>query len=370
MQITAAIPQLRTIDLAASIDFSVKPTRIRLRAAVALAAVAVLTRPLEAQTTASPNGTIVRSEPCPPRPTRAYDQYVESTKAEYFRQIEAARKIDSTVRPPTDFSRILLTREDYDRREGYTGVECQRIQYMSDGLKIAGYLWKPRDANGKHLPLVIFNRGGTRERSKLTPWMAGGFYEFVSRGYVVLASQYRGVDGGEGSEEYGGADVHDVLNLVPAARSLGYVDMDNVFLFGNSRGGMMTYLALKQGMKANAAAVMSGISDLSGNAEDHPEYYPESYRSLIPDYASRPADAMRERSVVAWAETIRTPLLILHGTADPIVSARRPLELAQRLQALGATYELVMYANDGHGLPMSRVDSDRRVAEWFARYRR
>lgn len=65
---------------------------------------------------------------------------------------------------------------------------------------------------------MIFNRGGNRERSKLTPWMADGFYEFVSREFVVIASQYRGVDGGEGSDEYGGGDVHDVLNLVPLAR--------------------------------------------------------------------------------------------------------------------------------------------------------
>ncbi len=78
-----------------------------------------------------------------------------------------------------------------------------------------------------------------------TPWMADGFYEFVSNGFVVVASQYRGADGGEGKEEYGGADIADVLNLIPLAKSLGYADMKNVFMFGNSRGGMMTYLALK-----------------------------------------------------------------------------------------------------------------------------
>jgi dipeptidyl aminopeptidase/acylaminoacyl peptidase len=79
---------------------------------------------------------------------------------------------------------------------------------------------------------------------------------------------------------------------------------------------------------------------------------------------------MRERSAVAWPEKIGAPLLILHGTADAIVSASRALEFAQRLQALGATYELVMYANDGHGLPMNRRDSDRRVVEWFRKYLR
>lgn len=279
-----------------------------------------------AQGAVPPDGTIVETTPCPPRPTTP--------------------------------------------GEADPGIECLRIGYTSDGLRVVGYIWKPRDTGGRRLPLVIFNRGGTRERSRLEPWMAGGFREFVSRGFVVIGSQYRGVDGGEGVEEYGGADVRDVLNLVPLARSLDYVDMRNVFVFGNSRGGMMTYLALKHGLPVNAAAVMSGITDLAGNAEDQPGYYPASYAGLIPDYAHRPAEAMRERSAVAWPERIGAPLLILHGAADTIVSARRALEFAQRLQAIGATYELVLYAGDDHGLRTNRRDADARVVAWFTRHLR
>src|SRR6185369_8758903 len=95
---------------------------------------------------------------------------------------------------------------------------------------------------------IIYNRGGNREFSKLMPWMQYGFYDYVSNGFVVIGSQYRGVDGGEGREEFGGAEIHDVLNLIPLAKSLGYVDMDNVFILGVSRGGMETYLALKNGI--------------------------------------------------------------------------------------------------------------------------
>ncbi len=101
---------------------------------------------------------------------------------------------------------------------------------------------------------------------------------------VVIGSQYRGNDGGEGKEEYGGADVRDVMNLIPLARSLGYVDMNNVFLFGVSRGGMETYLALKNSIPVNAAAISGGVTDLFGNAKDHPDYVANIYRELIPDF--------------------------------------------------------------------------------------
>ncbi len=131
-------------------------------------------------------------------------QYAGATVAAYRRQVEAAWKLDSSVRMPADTTGLVLSRAEFDRREAYAGIDCRRIRYMSDGLKVVDYIWRPRESTGGKLPLVIFNRGGNRERSRLTPWMAGGFYEFISSGFVVIASQYRGVDGGEGNEEYGG----------------------------------------------------------------------------------------------------------------------------------------------------------------------
>jgi dipeptidyl aminopeptidase/acylaminoacyl peptidase len=252
-----------------------------------------------------------------------------------------------------------------DPRVDYAGFECYRLRYWSDGLQVVGYLWKPKHTAGATMPLVIFNRGGNRERSKLTPWMANGFREFVAAGFAVLASQYRGVDGGEGMEQYGGDDIHDVLNLFPLARSLGYLDMDNVFLFGHSRGGMMTYLALKANAPVRAAAVTSGVANLSGNAIDHPDLIENVFKPLIPDFAAHREERMRERSAVEWPERLNVPLLIMHGAADQQISATRTLELAQKLQALGKTYELVIYAGDDHGLSRNRIESDRRIIEWF-----
>jgi dipeptidyl aminopeptidase/acylaminoacyl peptidase len=269
---------------------------------------------------------------------------------------------------PPDFEKRILSREEFEKRKAYDGIDCQRIEYLSDGLKVVGYIWKPKNSEGKKLPLIIFNRGGNRERSKLEPWMAGGFYEFVSNGFVVIGSQYRGADGGEGKEEYGGADLHDVLNLLPLARSLSYVDMNNVFMFGNSRGGMMTYLALKQNVPVNAAAVLSGVTDLPGNAQDHPELVSTIYQELIPDFEKRRDEAMRERSAVQWPEKINVPLLIMHGTADRSIGAGRTLAFAQKLQDMGKNYELIIYAGGDHGLTLDRADTERRVLEWFRRH--
>jgi dipeptidyl aminopeptidase/acylaminoacyl peptidase len=93
-----------------------------------------------------------------------------------------------------------------------------RITYLSDGLKVTGFLAEPKE-KGKY-PCIIANRGGNRAFAQWdTLRMALYLGRMSTWGYVVIASQYRGNDGGEGQEEFGGKDVNDVLNLIPALKA-------------------------------------------------------------------------------------------------------------------------------------------------------
>lgn len=159
-----------------------------------------------AQTDTLSDGTIVEQTPCAPNPVRTYEQYVEAFKRRQTAEVEAAKREGFHLERPADISQGLASREEFERRRAYVRFECRRITYLNDGLKVVGFIWKPQDTAGKQFPLIIFNRGGNREFGKLTPWFHLGFYAYVSHGFVVIASQYRGNDGGEGREEYGGVD--------------------------------------------------------------------------------------------------------------------------------------------------------------------
>jgi hypothetical protein len=94
-------------------------------------------------------------------------------------------------------------------------IEIHDITYLSDGLKVKGYMAQPKSA-GKH-PVIIWNRGGNREFSLVEP---DKLKPYARHGYIAVASQYRGNGGSEGHEEFGASDVNDVLNLIPLIRSL------------------------------------------------------------------------------------------------------------------------------------------------------
>lgn len=320
-----------------------------------------------AQNAKQPDGTIVESQPCAVQPKRTYEQYIEETKKRSEEEVFEAKREGVTLDSERDFRGRLLPKEEFERRENFSDYDCQKIKYLSDGLKVVGFIWKPKKTNDKKLPLVIANRGGNQEYGKLTA--ASFYYPLVSQGFAVVASQYRGNDGGEGKEEYGGADVNDVLSLVPLARSLGYVDLNNVFLLGASRGAMQSFLAVKKGMPVNAIAVFGGLNDLIAAAKERPGLVVNVWSKLIPNFAEKGEEALRERSATYFSDKINVPVLIFQGGADwRSNTGSQALGLANKLQFAGKTYELIVYANDDHGTNCNRLDRERRTVEWFRKF--
>ena len=135
----------------------------------------------------------------------------------------------------------------------------EKIIYSSDGLRVRGYISYPSDKSKKY-PCVIWNRGGIGNKGAIDSFTARGIYgQLASWGYVVFATQYRGNDGGEGQDEFGGDDVNDVLNLIPLADEIDNADATKWGIEGWSRGGMMTYLALTR-TNLFKCAIVNGLS--------------------------------------------------------------------------------------------------------------
>ncbi|HJQ31091.1 MAG TPA: prolyl oligopeptidase family serine peptidase [Pyrinomonadaceae bacterium] len=267
---------------------------------------------------------------------------------------------------PDRFKR-LYAREAVERMRASQDLELLKIKYMSDGLKVAGFIYKPKDVGGKRLPAVIWNRGGVGEDTIISVANFLDLYEmhrYASEGFVVLASQYRGYDGGEGRDEVGGADTDDVLNLVALARSLGYVDAERVFMFGFSRGAQMTLQAIRRGAPLRAAVVVGAPTDMELSFRENPGIR-DLARTNWAGGEARLAENMESRSAVRWAEQINVPLLIFQGGADPAVSPAHALELARRMDEAGNLYELAVYARDDHFVTRNAEERLSRTVEWF-----
>ena len=243
------------------------------------------------------------------------------------------------------------------------------ISYWSDGLKVKAYAIEPVKT-GKY-PCVIFNRGGNRSFGMLRPYrialIAG---KLASKGYVIIASNYRGVDGGEGMEEFGGNDVNDVLNLIPALGQMEKADTTKLGMYGWSRGGMMTYIALSKTNKIKAAVVGGAVSDSFESIRDRPEMETYVYSELVPNYKENKEEALFQRSAIKWPEKFpkTVPLLMMHGNSDWRVKAEQSLNLALQLEKHRVPYRLIIFEGADHGISEFDSEVDQQIILWFDRY--
>jgi dipeptidyl aminopeptidase/acylaminoacyl peptidase len=70
------------------------------------------------------------------------------------------------------------------------------------------------------------------------------------------------------------------------------------------------------------------------------------------------AERYRDRSPVNRAGAIVDPLLVLHGSADPVVPLAQSLAVVERLTRLGRTVEHHVYEGEGHGWSNAAVVLD------------
>lgn len=256
-----------------------------------------------------------------------------------------------------------------DLSQKLQGVDYFKISYKSDNNTVIAYLAKPK-ASIKY-PCIIANRGGNREFGS---WNSYGIAFRLGRmaewGYTVIASQYRGNDGGTGQEEFGGKEINDVLNLVDVLGELGYADTSKIGMYGGSRGGMMTYLSLKKSCQFKAAAVIAGAANSFANISSRPEMETHVYAELVPDYWNNKTEELKKRSAVYWADEMckTTPLLLMHGSSDWRVPPRESMELVDSLMKYKHPTRFILYEGADHGLSEFRNESYEMIKDFFQAY--
>lgn len=247
----------------------------------------------------------------------------------------------------------------------WAGLDFYKIDYLSDGRIVKGYLVEPKEGND--LPCIIYNRGGSKDFGKIEERQL--FFliaKIASWGYTVITSQYSGVDGGEGKDECGGMDVDDMLNLKNILDQYDRVDSTKIGMFGASRGGMMTYIALKQVDWLKAAVIRAGSSNEIRGYELRPSV--KEFRSDMYDVNSDEENI--KRSGLFWVDkmTKKTPLLLVHGTGDEQVSPLDALEMGVELYKNNIPFELHVYQDDDHKMTKNSQEVMEKTQKWFDKY--
>jgi len=253
--------------------------------------------------------------------------------------------------------------ERFQRNEGL--VDIFRIEYLSRGNSVVGFVIEPKNKTAP-LPCIVYNRGGTREFGKIKQGLLfGTLAEMADWGYVVIASQYSGNDGGSGNDEFGGGDVGDIEILYEILKKYTAIDSTRIGMMGGSRGGMMTYLMLTRVSWIKAAVVRAGVANLFRNQRERPKM--KQQHALL---FGGSREELIKRSALYWPEKFPkdVPLLLMHGSSDWRVSPLDSIDLARKLYLEKVPHRLVVFEGADHGLTEVREEVMRQTREWFDRF--
>lgn len=268
--------------------------------------------------------------------------------------------------------KIAITKELWDRFGPDFSAEvirnrehmsAYRFIYTSNGHAVVGYIVVPKKL-ATCAPTIVYNRGGSGEFGAIRiGWLfTDTIAALVRAGYVVIASQYSGVAGGEGVDEMGGSDLDDVINLKKIIKGLSFCDAKKIGMYGFSRGGIMTYRTLQKTRWVRAAVVVSGPTDL---------FFQETYRPEMKKHFQEMFGGSREekkkRSVLYWYKEIpRTvPLLVLCGMADWRVDPREAFRFAEKATGHFRDFKLIAYPQGTHALEEYEPQVNQEIVNWF-----
>ena len=229
-----------------------------------------------------------------------------------------------------------------------------------DGLTIPALLTVPTNGPAKPSPLVVVIHGGPNVEA--TRWGYDPETQFfASRGYAVLAPQFRGTLGfgwklrSSGFRKWGDDMQDDLEDGVKWAVAQGIADPARICFYGASYGGYAALWGAIKNAKLIKCAVsyvgVTSIDYLFDNAQTDLSRLAERSSLMVREIGDPKTERARFHRVSPLdnADKVGVPILLAYGASDLRVPLAHGTDFRAALDRAGKPYEWVVYADEGHG---------------------
>ena len=255
--------------------------------------------------------------------------------------------------------------KEEEKMELQSGVTA--IQVEHHGRTVYGDAYIPE---GSSFPLVIFSHGYNgykddfRESAKY----------LMENGIASLTFTFCG-SGGRDPSGFGTTNMtlftekEDLSALIDYAKQIKGFN-GSLYLCGGSQGGMVSAMAAEErGEEIKGMALLFPAFCIPDNWNDTnypvsryptPESIPETIDFWGVKLGRNFVLTLRELDIYANMAEYKNPVLLFHGTEDPIV----PISYSRRANETYPNAELVVYDGEGHGFtPDTMRDVEKRLLE-------
>lgn len=278
------------------------------------------------------------------------------------------------LRDPARMHRLTQVNQDILR--GVVMGEVEEIWYKSaDGLDIQGWIITPPDFDpSEEYPLILVIHGGPHGMYGV------GFnhrwQNHAAEGYVVLYTNPRGsagygsAFGNEINNAYPGKDFDDLMNGVDEVISRGYIDEENLFVYGGSGGGVLTAWIVGHTDRFAAASSNYPVIDWISfvGTTDGPGWYRNFEKFPWED----PSEHLR-RSPLMYAGNVTTPTMLMTGEKDLRTPMPQTEEFYAALKIQKVPTVMLRFKGEYHGtssIPSNYMRSQLYIHSWFEKWKR
>ncbi len=279
------------------------------------------------------------------------------------------RETQLTHTVPDSFYEYDWQKEDYVQ---FTGRDGETRLSMS--------VLRPERRNPAGNPVVVFVHGAGSLQNVYKGWSNNYWREYMfhqyltHQGYYVIEVDYRHSTGyGRKFREdvtnwmgkYETQDIEDGLAFL--ADNYDKADTSRVGIYGGSYGGFMALYAV--GVSPEHFDAAAGLRSVT-NWENY--YYANPWYTLprLGTPEDNPENYARS-SPVTYADSLRQPVILLHGLIDDNVGFQDAVHYIERLiQSGNEDFEMMMYPTERHSFtdPDAWYDEYRRIYEFFEKH--
>ncbi|HEU4641560.1 MAG TPA: S9 family peptidase [Gemmatimonadaceae bacterium] len=224
---------------------------------------------------------------------------------------------------------------------------------MPDGTLLNAYRIVPADFDStRHYPVLMTVYGGPGSQTVTDDWGGANYLwhqMLAQHGVVVVSVDNRGT-GARGSaflhatyRHLGMLESHDQIDAAKWLARQPWVDGSRIGIWGWSYGGYMAALtAFRGGSVFRAAISVAPVTDWRLYDAIYTERYMRTPQENKAGYD--------ESSAQHWVDGLTARYLLVHGTGDDNVHPQNSIQLADRLEAAGKLFQMVLYPNRTHSI--------------------
>jgi len=286
--------------------------------------------------------------------------------------VDPGNIISFDVRAPQQMR--TLTSANADLLTGKKLATTEEIWYRSvDNYRIQGWIVKPADFDpSKKYPLMLEIHGGPH--SMYNVGFSFARQDHAAHGFVILYTNPRGSTGYGSAfgnaikNAYPSKDYDDLMAGVDTVINRGYIDVNRLYVFGCSGGGVLTSWIVGHTTRFAAASANCPVTNWLSfvGTTDGSSWYRNFEKYPWDD----PSEHLR-RSPLMYVGNVKTPTQLMTGVNDLRTPMGQTEEFYEALKVLKVPTRMVRFNNEWHGTsstPSNFMRTQAFLREWFDKW--